>query len=245
MRVSWTNWTLLAGLFSGVLSLAQTVHQVEPAIQPSGAYVAFKFDWDQGRPWTKYTISVDDAGNAHFEGVGNPADAGDGDSYSLDFTMSDSGRQKIFTLARQTDYFRGQVEIKQKNIAQTGKKTLEFHDRSPNGAEALSTSATYNYSPNPDIQELTRYFQGIANTVDFGRKFAYDYRFDKLGMDAHLRSLQDLQASHFVEELQAIEPVLKKIASDPNMMHINRMAARQLLKSIAPTLAVSPPAAQP
>jgi uncharacterized protein (UPF0147 family) len=50
-------------------------------------------------------------------------------------------------------------------------------------------------------------------------------------MDDRLKSLQDMQNSHFVEELQAIEPILQKIAADPNMMNIARTTAKQLLNS--------------
>ena len=42
-----------------------------------------------------------------------------------------------------------------------------------------------------------------------------------------------------------IEPILQKIATDPNTMHINQVTARQLLKSIGSTLPSSPPASQP
>ena len=208
--------------------------------EPTGSYVAFKFDWDQGRPWVRCTISVDEAGNTRFHGIGNPMEDGDGDDYSLGFTMSGLNRQKIFDLSKKVGYFQGNLEARQKNVAQTGTKTLEYH-RSGAG----TTSATYNYSPDPNVAELTRIFQAIAMTIDFGRKLAFDYRFNKLGIDARLHSLQDLQASHYVEELQAIEPILQKIAADPNMMHINRLAARQLLKSIGTTLPPGAPASQP
>lgn len=210
---------------------AQVVHEVTAAPQPTGAYVAFQFDWDQGRPWVKYTISVDDAGNAHFEGVGSPVESGNDDSFSQDFTMSDANRQKVFELAKKANYFQGNFEGKQKNIAHTGEKTLEYHGKGDGGGQAISHRTTYNYSPNSDIQELTRLFQSIALTLDFGRKLAFQYRFDKLGMDDRLKSLQDMQASHFVEELQAIEPILQKIATDPNLMNIARVTAKQLLNS--------------
>jgi hypothetical protein len=82
-------------------------------------------------------------------------------------------------------------------------------------------------------------------TMDYGRKLAFDYRFNKLGIDARLHSLQEMQASHFAEELQAIEPILQKIASDPSMMHISQVTAKQLLKSIGPTVPQNLPAAQP
>ena len=166
-------------------------------------------------------------------------------AYSQEFTFSDANRQRIFDLAKALDYFHGDLEAKLKNIAKTGQKTLEYHGKGASGGQAISTSATYNYSSNPDVQELTRLFQAVATTIDFGRKLAFQYRFDKLGLDARLNSLQEMQASHFAEELQAIEPILQKIASDPNMMHINRVTAKQLLKSIGPTVAPNPVSAQP
>jgi hypothetical protein len=223
-------FVLLGALGSG----AQVVHELVPAPQPTGSYVAFKFDWDQGLPWVRYTITVDDAGNAHFEGAGNPSESGEGDSFSQDFTMTESNRQKVFELAKKLDYFQGNFETKQKNIAQTGQKTLEYHGTTAGGGQRTVHASTYNFSPNSDVQELTRLFQAIAATVDYGRKLEFQYRFDKLGMDARLQSLQDARATHFVEELQAIEPILQKIAADPNMMHINRMAAKQLLKTLGP-----------
>jgi hypothetical protein len=224
-----------AGLFCALAAVAQTVHQPVAVPQPTGAYVAFRFDWDQGRPWVRYTVSVDDAGNTHFEGVGNPIESGDNDSFAEDFTMSDANRLKIFESARKSNYFQGNLEAKQKNLAQTGQKTLVYQGRTSSGDQVTKNSAIYNYSPNNDVQELTRIFQAIATTVDFGRKLTFQYRFDKLGIDATLKSLQDMQASHYVEEMQAIEPILQKIASDPNMMHINRVTAKQLLNSAGPT----------
>lgn len=220
----WLAWTLSAH--------AQVLHQVTPIESSTGAYVTFKFDWDQGRPWARYSIAVDDAGNAHFEGVGNPIDSGDGDSFSQDFTMTDVNRRKIFDLAKKLNYFQGDFEAKQKNIAKTGQKILGYHGPSAGGEPAISHSSTYNYSPNSDVQELTRVFQAIAATLDFGRKLEFKYRFDKLGLDAELKDLQDMQTSHYVEELQAIEPILQKIVDDPNMMHINRVTAKQMLKTL-------------
>jgi hypothetical protein len=224
---------------------AQAVHEVTAVPRPTGAYVAFKFDWDQGQPWVKYAISVDDGGNAHFEGVGNPADSGDKDAFSQDFNLSEANRQKIFELAKKTNYFQGNFEAKQKNIARTGEKTLEYHGQGDGGGQGISHSTTYNYSPDSDIQELTRLFQAIALTLDFGRKLAFQYRFDKLGMDERLKSLQDMQASHFVEELQAIEPILQKIAADPNLMNIARTTAKQLLNSAGAGGAHSQTTSQP
>jgi hypothetical protein len=232
MRLPALKYVLITALLCPLAAAAQTLHQPVAVPQPTGSYIVFKFDWNQGMPWLRYTLTVDDAGNTHFDGVGSPSENGENDSFTQDFRMSDANRQKIFDLARKADYFRGTLEAKQKNIAKTGEKTLEYHGKSEDGALAPARSATYNFSTNNDVQELTRIFQAVAATLDFGRKLAYQYKFDKLGMDARLQSLKDLQASHYVEELQAIEPILQKIAGDPNMMHINRVTAKQLLNSV-------------
>jgi len=94
-------------------------------------------------------------------------------------------------------------------------------------------STTYNWSQNTDIQELTRIFQGVATTLDYGRKLTFQYRFDKLGMDQRIKELEQLQQQGYVEELQAIEPILRRIADDPNIMHITRESAKHLLKTIS------------
>ena len=206
----------------------------------SAPTVTFKFHWDDGHPWTDYTVTLAENGATHFAGTANASDNGDGESFQQDFTMSEANRQKVSEWAKGANYFQGQFESKQKNIARTGTKTLEYHSGEAN------SSMSYNYSPNPNIQQLTKLFQSIALTLDYGRKLAFQYRFDKLGMDTRLKELTDMQASGLAEELQAIEPILRKIADDPNIMHIARLEAKQLLKSASSgPSAASQPTSQP
>lgn len=200
-----------------------------PAQQASGPpqapTVVFKLVWDKGLPWSEYAFTVSENGATHFKGTGNPAESGENDGFEQDFTMSEANRQQIFQLAKAADYFQGQFETKTKNVAKTGAKTLEFHSPS------LNTSTTYNYSPNPSIQQLTKLFQSIATTIDYGRKLSYQYRFDKLGMDSRLKELVDLHASGMADEMHVIEPILSKIADDDSILHVARLEAKQLLKS--------------
>lgn len=207
---------------------------------PPAATIVFKLSWDKGLPWTDYTFTVNENGATHFSGTLNPAESGDTDPVEQDFMMSEANLQQIFQLAKATDYFQGQFETKTRNVAKTGAKTLEFHSPS------LNTLTTYNFSPNLDIQQLTKLFQSIATTIDYGRKLAFQYRFDKLGMDSRLKELVDLHATGRAVELQIIEPVLRKIADDDGVMHVARMQAKQLLKSTNPVAATSKPgSAQP
>jgi hypothetical protein len=207
-----------------LLLLPAVAQQPAAPAQPS---VTFDFEWSQGIPWQTYSITVRADGNTHFQGTPAPDEAGgDTDPFQQDFTMSEVNRSKIFDLAKKLNYFQSDFDSHLKRIAQTGSKTLAYTSATAHG------STTYNWSPNTDVQELTRLFLAIANTLDYGRKLSFQYRFDKLGMEARLKELENMRADHHVEELNAIAPILRKIADDPDMMHISRQAAQQLLRSM-------------
>ncbi len=199
--------------------------QAAPA--SDSATVSYRFDWPVGVPWTSFSISVQADGKAAFQGSPHPEENNsDTDPVRQDFTLSNSNREKIFELAEKLNYFRGDLDSHLKHVAQTGRKTLEY--KSPQ----IQSSATFNWSQNPDVQELVHKFTGIAATIDYGRKLAFQYRFDKLGMDQRLKQLEELQASHDVVELRLIAPILRKIAADPNLMNISRESARHLLENM-------------
>jgi len=232
--MKWLSIVLLS-----TLSLAAQQTTPSPSSTSAQASVRFSFDWLQGVPWQKYTIDVQLDGKSHFVGTPHPDETNDTDTVRQDFTMSDANRRKIFELAHKTNYFRGNFDARIKHIAQTGSKTLAYQSPELNG------STTYNFSQDPNIQQLTQFFEGVAMTIDCGRKLAFQYRFDKLGMDQRLKELEDLQTSHGVEELEIIAPILRKIASDPNMMNISRESARRLLETMNQAgMAAQTPAAQ-
>jgi hypothetical protein len=218
-------------------SLSALAQQPPPAADQASVW--FNFQWNIGIPWQSYSFQVQADGKVHFSGTPNPARAGDTDPVQQEFTMSETNRQKIFEAARRLNYFQGNLDSHLKHIAHTGNKTLMYKSAQVQG------SSTYNYSQNPDVQLLTQLFLGLANTLDFGRKLAWNYRFDKLGMNQTLTELQELQASHQVEELSAIAPILRKIANDPNLMHISRESAEHLLKTGTPSGAANQSLAQP
>lgn len=202
----------------------------EPEAAPAAAQpaVTFNFNWSKGIPWQTYSITVQADGNTHFQGTPAPdAAGGDSDLFQQDFRMSEANRSKIFDLAKKLNYFQGDLDSHLKRIAQTGSKTLQYTSATAHG------SATYNWSQNADVQELTNLFIAIASTLDYGRKLAFQYRFDKLGLNARLRELAELQASHYAEELNAIAPILRRIADDPNTMHISSQTARRLLRTLS------------
>jgi hypothetical protein len=233
------RWYLLVAFLPALGLFAQTPLANPAPSSPTQASVRFSFDWAQGFPWQSYSITVQSDGKSHFDGIPHADETNDTDAYQQDFTMSDANRQKVFELAQKLHYFQGDYDSHLKHVAQTGKKSLQYQSPQANG------STTYNYSQNADIQQLTNLFTGIAMTIDFGRKLAYQYRYDKLGMDDRLKQLEDLQASHGVEELEILAPMLRKIWKDPNLMNISRESARRLLLIIdQPASAGQNPATQ-
>lgn len=232
------RWYLLLCFLPALWLSAQTP-STTPSASPPQASVRFSFDWTQGFPWQSYSITVQSDGKSHFDGLPHADETNDSDAYQQDFTMSDANRQKVFELAQKLHYFQGDYDSHLKHVAQTGKKTLQYQSPQANG------STTYNWSQNSDVQQLTNLFTGIAMTIDFGRKLAFQYRFDKLGMNQRLKELEDLQASHGVEELQIVAPMLRKIWQDPNLMNISRDSAHRLLLIIdQPASAAQNPATQ-
>jgi hypothetical protein len=216
---------LLLLFLTGSSLLAQQPSAPVPA--PSGTGVTYLFDWPQGIPWTKYSITVQSDGKTHFSGTPHPDDKDtDTDPVEQDFTMWENNRQKIFDLAQKLNYFQGNFDAHIKHIAQTGNKTLQYQSPQVHG------SSTFNYSQNLDVQTLTKLFSGIATTFDYERKLTFQYRYDKLGMDQCLKELEELQSSHEAEEVHVLGPMLRKIAGDPNLMNITRQSARHILQKM-------------
>jgi hypothetical protein len=151
-------------------------------------------------------------------------DAASQDAFHKQFQASEGLWEKLSALAKQVNFFDGQFDFTKHAIAQTGKKTLSYSDSSRH------TSTTYNYSEDPSIQELTAVFQGISSTVEGGRKLEFDRRFDKLSLDQDLKGLEDMSTNGRLEQVQAIAPLLQRLAADRTVLHIAQQRAQRILK---------------
>ncbi|HEX3092572.1 MAG TPA: hypothetical protein VHW72_08130, partial [Candidatus Angelobacter sp.] len=140
-----------------------------------------------------------------------------------EFTMSHDRCDKLFRYAKEADYFQGDFTFKKHAVASTGKKTLTYVD----GSRHFNT--TYDYSEHKAIQEITSIFMGISNTIEHGRKLQFLRRFDKLGLEAELKVLEDAAESHNLVEIQLIAPTLESIAEDHAILNIARQRAHRLL----------------
>lgn len=191
----------------------------DPPVIPT---VKFEFQ-GTGLRLDQYSLAVDSTGSAAYESRMQDT-MEPGVPYTLRFTVSEATRDRLFHLARRTDYFKGEFDYTKVRVADTGRKTLVYLD--PNGR----TETTYNWSENQAIQELTRIFQGIANTIEAGRRLERLRRHDRLGIDAELRKMEDLARMQLLSELQIIAPLLRSLLRDEALMRISRQRILRLMQ---------------
>jgi hypothetical protein len=193
-------------------------HAADPAT------VTFSLDFPGSDP-EHYTISVQSDGHAKYECSGRLSkDSDENETYQTDFVFSDATRARIFDLASQAHYFAGKVDSGNKKLAFTGTKKLVYQDGQ------RSSSADYNFSSVPAVQQLTVLFQNVAATLEFGRRLTYYRRFQKLALDDELNRMEMQARSGELTELGAVKPILQEIYDDASVMNVVRARALRLMQ---------------
>jgi hypothetical protein len=217
LRVALVGWWFYGAAFSQESVAAKDVPTV-----------TFTCDFPGSNP-DHYFITIADDGSASYDSTGKLTEQSEyDDSFRIDFKVTDATRSRIFELARKADYFTGRVDSGKK-LASMGMKTLTYQ------GPQRSTKATYNYSSRPAIRDLTQLFQGMALTLEFGRRLGYAYRYQKLALDEELKEMEGEADRGRLEELAAVAPILKKIEMDTSLVNIARSRAQRLLAAQPPS----------
>ena len=125
-------------------------------------------------------------------------------------------------------------ETKLKRIAQTGSKTLSY------SAEGPPASCTFNYSDTPVLNEVAATFIALAETVQAGERLASKHRYDRLGLDLEMETLENEVKGGRALEVGNISPVLTSIVNDERVIErVRRRAARLLQDTQLPSEAAS------
>ncbi len=193
------------------------------------ATVTFSLDFPGSDP-EHYSIAIQSDGHAKYESRSKAASAGDPEAYQMEFSITDAIRARIFDLAARAHYFSGKIDSGNKKLAFSGAKKLSYSDGQ------RSSSADYNYSPQPPVQQLTTVFQSISATLEFGRRLAYDHRYQKLALDEESKHMEDQAKSGELAELQTIKPILQAIYDDPSVINVVRARVQRIME-VAPSTA--------
>ncbi len=218
---------LVLATFTGA-GYAQTPN-LEPNSKTSPLpIVSFEFELPGSTP-PHYSISIEPDGKAAYRADEVPA-AGAGASdqpYMLKFIVSEPTRARIFDLTLALKCFHGDFEFRGgRRVANLGAKTLKCT------YAGHESQTRYNYSTNPRLQELVTLFQDMGNTLEYGRRLAFLHRYDKLGLEAELKSMEEQEKNGRLAELQTVAPELERILNDNSIMNISRRRAEHLLQVI-------------
>ena len=80
------------------------------------------------------------------------------------------------------------------------------------------------------MQELTNLMQNLSQTLEFGHRLQYDFRYQKLALDEELRRMEEVARSNQLVEVTAIQPILDQIIADQSVINITRARAQRLLE---------------
>jgi hypothetical protein len=192
--------------------------QAESSSHPT---VSFSLDFPGSDP-SHYVIAVSEDGHSSYQSDGKLGKQDTpGDVEAFDFTLSPSTTRQIFELTKKSHYFEKQIDSK-KNVASTGEKTLSYSDGTK------SNKAAFNYSSVAIVQELTRIFQGLSSTLEFGRRLQYCYRHEKLALNEELTKMENAQSEHQLSDITPVLPILDEISKDQTVVNVARARAMRI-----------------
>jgi len=170
-----------------------------------------------------YSIAIDSMGAATYLSAPDSI-AKTGVPYSVEFQVSDRTRRISFTVAQRLDFFAADPAAPNPSPDRKSVRTLTYTDG------YFSNQFTYGTPSNPDLDELTSVFEELSETFESGRRLAYFQEHDKNAIDAELQQLNARAERHRARELQALMPVLRRLAADQHLAASTRNEAGTLLQ---------------
>jgi len=210
-------------LVMAAMSALLMAQQTDGGRTASTAVVTFTLDFPQSNP-EHYSMAVDAAGHARYECTGKVAENSEAQAYETEFEVSTGNRERVFGLAKQAQYFAGKIDSGNRKVAFTGTKILSYQDGQ------RSTTARFNYSSLPSVQQLTALFESMAGTLEYGRRLAYYHRYQKLALDEELKHMEEQAKSDQLSEIQGVAPVLQAIVEDSSVINVVRARAKELIE---------------
>jgi len=187
------------------------------------ATITFTLDFPQSSP-DHYSLAVDADGHARYECPGKVEKDAEVETYVAEFEVSAGNRERIFQWAKQAQYFAGKIDSGNGKLAFTGAKLLSYQDGQ------RSNTARYNYSNLEPVRQLTALFQGMAGTLEYGRRLAYYHRYQKLALDDELKRMETQAKNNELSEIDGVAQVLREIVDDASVINVVRARAQRLMQ---------------
>lgn len=168
-----------------------------------------------------YSITVSSMGTTSYWAEPN-WDQRTGEPEMDDFTATSRTRQKIFRLTEKLHLFKGTFQTSDEN-GRMGWKSLTFAEG------PIRNEIDYTSSNDRLINQLTKVFESISTTMEWGWKLSRLRVSDPTALAAELKQLQRQVTRRQLTEFEAIAPIVRGIAFDPRIPEASRRYARDLL----------------
>ncbi len=142
------------------------------------------------------------------------------------FTVSAALAQKIFSLAGSLHNFQGVDLDVHRKIAYLGQKSLRYE----NGSQV--NEVKFNYTTDPSASRLLQILEGLARQQQDRSDLERTMRYDKLGVNDVLDTIQADIDSKVIPEPESLLGDLDKLASDDRYIQLARTKARALAERI-------------
>jgi len=132
----------------------------------------------------------------------------------------------LFEWAATLGHFSKPLASKRK-VASTGRKLLRYES-----GDQMRGEAAFDYTEDPVARQLASWFVRLAETQQHLATLERLYRFDRLGVNQALVSLEAAFERDRIAAPELLEPILTKIADEERIVHLARARARGMLERI-------------
>jgi hypothetical protein len=220
MQMFTVTFALILFTVASARTRAQTVQEKSP-VNSAVTTVTFTLSETNANP-SYYLVALSSMGSLHYKSIPD-SDRQTGAPYTMEFTASRATRAQVFRLVERVHFFVGNLRTSRTLHPETGSKSLVYSD-GHNRNEVF-----YTFSKNSSVNRLTRIFESIASTMEFGRKLQQLRTGPPPALLAELKQL-DLQARHGkLREFHSIAPIVRQIAADPSVPRNSRSLAQNIL----------------
>ena len=220
--VAWRRGILMRTATLALVLLALAL----PALGDAGPSVEMDYS-NPGLTPAHWVLTLHADGNGHFRSErGNaPVDPSQGfepANIDRDIQVSAEYAARVFATVHQARNLSSDCESHLK-VAFQGWKRLTYSG--PDG----TGSCRFNYSKDKQIQSLGESLVAVASTVVEGARLEILLEHDRLGLDKEMDYIMEAASDGRVQQIEAIRPILERLADDPAVMERVRKHAKALL----------------